>query len=414
MQNSCPPTPDSAPAPRRRKRARLAVAWLFVGVVIGYPVAGLLASARDWDSVAASIPLRIGLILLSAWVWLTTRNPGRGRGGLWLAAFGIAYLVRLLWDIGVAQVPGAVEALAFFVATVAIPAAALWRGVSSLSEAQAMRLMFILGSAICLVALGMHTLGIGQNRSLTEATGRLSFEALNPITIGHTAVSTLISGLCMVRNGLKPGQAPLLIVGGLAAGTTLLLAASRGPLLCLAAAGLVFAVVTGRWFWLALITLALTPFLSAADSQMLARFSAIEQDQSALERLVLQANAIDQFLSRPVLGSAFIELELLEYPHNLFVETAMALGLVGLLLMLFVLAKAWIAIVRHVGAGQLLVALLFVQYFVAAQLSGAIFGHGALAAGMVLLLGANLTRKPRSGTRRDAPCDNRSMSTRIA
>lgn len=411
MQTSRVPAPGTVPPPRRRPR--VAAAWLFVGVVIGYPVAGLLASAMNWDSLMTSIPLRILILGLSTWLWLTTRNPGRRRGGLWLALFGAAYLLRLLWDLGVAQVPGAVEALAFFVATVAIPAAALWRGGSSMSETQAMRLMFVLGSVICILALAMHTLGIGQDRSLTEVTGRLSFEALNPITIGHTAASTLIAALCMVRHGLKPGQAPLLIAGGVAAGATLLLAASRGPLLCLAAAGLVYAVATGRWFWLALIALALTPFLFAADSELLLRFSTIEEDESALERLVLQANAIDQFLSSPLLGSAFVERELLTYPHNLFVETAMALGIVGLLLLLSILVKSGRAIGRHIGSGQLLVALLVVQYFVGAQLSGAIYGHGPLAASLALLLAMTHWRATRP-MRRRAHARNRPMPTGIA
>lgn len=410
MQTSRAPAPGTVPRPRQRPR--VAAAWLFVGVVIGYPVAGLLASAMNWDSLITSIPLRILILGLSAWLWLTTRNPGRRRGGLWLALFGAVYLLRLIWDLGVVQVPGAVEALAFFVATVAIPAAALWRGGSSMSETQTMRLMFMLGTAICIVALTMHTLGIGQDRSLTEVTGRLSFEALNPITIGHTAASTLIAALCMVRHGIKPRQAPLLIAGGVAAGATLLLAASRGPLLCLAAAGLVYAVATGRWFWLALIALTLAPFLFAADSELLLRFNTIEEDESALERLVLQANAIDQFLSSPLLGSAFVERELLTYPHNLFVETAMALGIVGLLLLLSILAKAARVVRHHIGAGHLLFVLLFVQYFVGAQLSGAIYGHGPLVVCLVLLL-AMLSKRKAAETQRQTMTRDRPISTGI-
>ncbi len=377
----------SAPSQRRGVPPRLAAAWLFVGVVLGYPVAALLASAMNWDSEIASIPFRILILVLSVWLWLTTRNPRRRRGGLLLALFGTAYLLRLLWDLSIAQVPGAAEAMVFFLATVAIPTAALWRGATSLSEAQVMRLLFMLGSAICIATLGMHALGVGQDRSFTEVTGRLWFEALNPITLGHTAASTLIAALCLVRHGLRPGHAPLLITGGLAAGTTLLLAASRGPLLSLVVVGFVYAIVTRRWLRVALIALAFTPFLFAADSELLTRFSTIEQDESALERLVLQANAIDQFLSHPLFGSAFVELELLTYPHNLFVETGMALGITGLLLLILILAKVGQAIRRQIGSGRLVVVLLSVQYFISAQFSGAIYGHAPLAACLVLLLG---------------------------
>lgn len=406
-------TPTSVLPGRRLGQPRMAVALLFVGVIIGYPMAGLVASAMDWDSTVSSIPIRVLILILSAWLWLTAGRPGGNRGGLWLGLFGGAYLVRLLWDIGVAQLPGAVEALLFFLATVVIPAASIWRAGSSLDETQTMRLLFILGSAICIFALGLHALGIGQDRSLTEVTGRLSFEALNPISIGHTAVSTLIAALCIARHGLRPGQATLLLAGGLAAGATLLLAASRGPLICLTAAGVFYALATGRWFWVALITLALTPFLFAADSQLLMRFRNLELDESALERLTLQSNAIDQFLSNPILGSAFVDLQLLTYPHNLFLETAMAMGVLGLLLLLIILWKTAKAVRSKVGSGQLLVVLLFIQYFIGAQLSGAIYGNSSLVVCLVLLLRAPSQRMISLG-RRHASMPNRSISKGIA
>lgn len=371
---------------RRGIRPRLGAAWLLVFVVIGYPIAGLMASAMDWDSTTASIPLRVLVLVLSVWLLLSRRNGTNQRGGLWLGLFCGAYLLRLLTDTGITQVPGAVEALVFFLATVVIPAVALWKHADSFSEVQAQRLMFTLGSGICISILGMSALGVGQSRSIAEISGRLSFEALNPISVGHTAVSTMIAALCMVRTGLSPKQAPMLIAGSVAALTTLLMAASRGPLLCLVAAGLVYVMATGRWFWVVLISLALAPFLFAADSEMLMRFTTIQEDTSALERLAVQSNAVDQFLSQPILGSAFVELTSLSYPHNLFLETAMALGILGLLLLVAILAKAGRSFGRQIKEGQLLIPLLFVQYLMGAQFSGSIYANGPLAACLVLLV----------------------------
>ena len=387
--------------PRERVHTRRAVGWLLVAVVIGYPVAGLLASALDLNSVLASVPLRLLVLALSFSVWIGARRPKPHPGTAWLAAFALFYLVRLLWDLTRGGLDGAGEALAFYGVTVLAPALALWGGAAALDQTKVVRLMFYIGSLICASAVLMHLLGVGQERSLSEATGRLSFEAINPITLGHAAATTLIAALCLLRQPLRAADAPLLPAGCAVAAAVLLLSASRGPVLCLAAGLLVYAAATRRWHWLLLMVAAMLPWLADPNGELWMRFasvSAIEEDWSALERLVLQTNALEQFLSNPFLGSAFVELELQTYPHNLFIETAMALGLVGLAVLLPLLWHVVRSAVAHVKAGQLLLPLLFVQYFVGAQLSGAIYGNAALWSTAAMLLGVRLSRPKRSHT----------------
>jgi len=378
-------------------RPRGTVAWLLVAVILGYPVVGLLGSALNVDSVLASIPLRLAVLVLSAWVWLNARKAKAYPGTAWLGAFALLYLMRLLWDIARGGIDGAGEALLFYGVTVVLPALALWRSAPALDEVRAVRLTFFVGVAICGGALLIQLLGIGPDRSLTEATGRLSFEAVNPITLGHAATTTLIAALCLLRRPLRAAGMPWLLAGCAAAAATLLLAASRGPLLCLAAAGLTYAAATRRWYWLLLMAAVLLPWVTDPNSELWIRFASIEEDESALERLVLQANAIEQFLANPIFGSAFVELELQTYPHNLLIETAMALGLVGLSLLLPLLWHLFRSVWAHLKRGRLLLPLLFVQYFIGAQFSGAIYGDAALwsVAAMLLVVGpVRRTRRP--------------------
>ena len=91
----------------------------------------------------------------------------------------------------------------------------------------------LVGGAVCTLAIIMFAFGIGAERRLdtTSMDGRLTFEALNPITLGHIAASTLIALLCLTRFRL-PSQAWMFVFGiGTAAGCALLLAGSRGPII---------------------------------------------------------------------------------------------------------------------------------------------------------------------------------------
>lgn len=377
---------------------RAAAHWLLVLVIIGYPVAGLAASAFDWDSQTASIPLRVAVLLLAGWIIVTSRRRHLPSRGLLLGVFGLVYSARLVWDSTVASVPGAPDAILFFVVTVAVPCAALWVCAREIDHAEAARLMLNVGAAICLVTFCMHTFGIGQNRSMTEMTGRLSFEALNPISIGHAAVTTLIAALSRTQPRLRWGDLPLMFAGGVAALVVLGLAAARGPVLGMAGAAVVYAVATRRWRWIATLALVALVLLMDPETALWQRFGEVESDESSVERLLLQGSAISAFLSSPVWGSAFVEPMDFTYPHNLFIETAMALGLLGLVLLLVLLARSVRAGVRLSAERRLLLPMLFVQYFVGAQLSGAIWGNSAFWAVTTLLVADLAVTRPAPGT----------------
>lgn len=371
-----------------------AAGWALALALVGYPVAGLIGSALDWDSTLASIPFRLGVLALSGFLWTrSTRFRTWAQNSPWLMTFTLLYLLRLLWDFGVAGVPGASEALTFYTIAVLVPAAALGLFAGELREAQAAQAIALTGGVVCVMAVTMYFMGWGMDRSLTEQTRRLSFEAVNPITLGHVAVTTIIAALTILQRGQvgwRRGLAPVLI--GIAL-TCLVLAASRAPLLVLGVCGLTYAVSTGSWrtrlllLGAALLIGAAAFLTTGGESELFVRFSEFEEDDSSLQRLLLQANAITQFLGNPILGSAFTELEFLEYPHNLFIETGMALGVVGLAVMVMLLYVAGGQFVRRLRAGEVLVPLLLLQYFLAIQFSGSLWGSTSFWALMAVVLG---------------------------
>jgi O-antigen ligase len=125
---------------------------------------------------------------------------------------------------------------------------------------------------------------------------------------------------------------------------------------------------------LAASTVLWLPYLLQSDLALFARLLAGGEDESSMERLLLQSNAIGLFMQSPLIGSAFAEFELDTYPHNVFIETAMALGVVGLVALAWALKDGIRGLRSAPHRQSLLLAMVFVQYLCAFQFSGAIYG----------------------------------------
>ncbi|MBC7483362.1 MAG: O-antigen ligase family protein [Rhizobacter sp.] len=318
----------------------------------------------------------------------------------WLLAFWALYGARLLWDGLIGGQPGVPEALVFYVLTVLLPCTALGLNAVRFDERRTVRLLVLLGGVVCIGAIVMNTFGLGQERSLGDITDRLYFEALNPISLGHAAATTLIAAMCATQHRQDKASLLFTLTVAAAAGVCIALSGSRGPTLALGVGALLFVAATGRWGWLALALLVFLPQALNSDAELWQRFLTVTEDNSALERLLLQENAIQQFLSHPLLGSAYVELEFKEYPHNVIIECAMALGVVGLGILAATLWRAAKNAIALTRGGRLLLPLLFTQYFVAAQFSGALWGSSALWACAALLVGLAHSAAPQAASRR--------------
>jgi O-antigen ligase len=366
---------------------------IFVLTVIGYPFFGLLGALIDVDSILISWPFRISVMVLSLLVVFIVMYAGmKCLSYKWLWVFWILYASRLLWDILVADIVGAQTAALFFVAVVVLPCYALACGLLTWRECPTAKLLVTIGGVTCVLAVLMNLLGLGVENSLIEQTSRLGYSSINPISLGHVAVTTLIAGLCLTRHHLNWTTKILVACAALAAVTLLILAASRGPVVAFVACALVFGFAAGQRrliFFGALLTLVMIIF--GRNIELLARFRGIEYDESANDRILLMSSAISEFLNHPLLGSAFVEPLRLTYPHNLIIETSMALGILGLATLVLVILRACVQSWRLLKQKYLLLPLLFTQYMIGAQLSGAIWGNASLWAVVVLLVGYPLT-----------------------
>jgi len=104
----------------------------------------------------------------------------------------------------------------------------------------------------------------------------------------------------------------------------------------------------------------------------------LTEDQSFSGRENLLMTGWQEFVEKPFFGSAFLiqnEKFIGSYPHNLIIESFMALGILGGFIFIWYLKKCLIITRSHIKKNSNLVwiAFLFLQYFIFGMFSGNIF-----------------------------------------
>ena len=180
----------------------------------------------------------------------------------------------------------------------------------------------------------------------------------------------------------------------------LYLAASRGPIISLVCCLAAYFLARGAWVYPIAIAVAIyfaVGVLEVLDVGSLAetlRFSGAGTDTSSLERYEAIDEALEEFDKHPLLGSSYA-LPDGSWPHNLFVEAAMAMGVPGLALFVIVVLRSLSASFWALNAGYRFAALLFIQSVVGGQFSGSLYGWPGLwiAAAVLMALRRNYLRK---------------------
>lgn len=386
-------------------------AWIIALSLLAYPLLGTLVAFTALPSLVASVPVRALVLLLALSLILRTRSAvWISTGASLLFAFWAIYLIRLLWDWWIVGIPVASEFMLNFI-VFSIPTAMAFMHAPAIDERKLSRMLLVLGVVTCLLAIVANSTNLASARSFTEnAEGRLFLDTVNPITYGHVGVTTILATLGMSRYCTRKIEWLGLAAAAALGCTAILLGGSRGPLLALLVCITVAALfVKGyRWLLLPLIAGGFLMFGEASvDSQSLlgSRVTSSVQSDSPEIRVLMAAGAVEQFLESPLVGSAIIERQFEDYPHNPFLEAAMAVGIAGLLLLVIINFRALRRIVGSLRRGNLLVPLLAVQAVVAAQVSGSLAMSAPLWLFLALFAGAERRRRRLLTPHRIPPAD---------
>lgn len=360
------------------------------------------------------MPYRAAFLLASGVVgWTVLSNRARRyRGLVWypFVVFWSLYLVRLMLDTmsppeRLARPIG--EFYLYAIGTCLLPSMAFFGRLDerTIKRALLATLLVTGAGAVATVIFNYQALGTAFGRSVGN-------EYLNPITLGHLAVTLII--LCVYLLLQRPPAVnvpkPALWLGITLGLLCLALSASRSPVVALVVLLLLLCAHAYRRGQ-KLLVLALLAVVAAASplivnvltslgSELVERLTYTLGNYEQEARLGLITAAWGQFLDHPFLGSAVVEKISGNYPHNVVVESFMATGIFGGLAFTTLLLAGLGAALRLILTTRTYawLGLLFIQSVIWANLSGSLYTHFTLWYLLAAVIGAAASKQePPSG-----------------
>lgn len=382
-------------------------------VLIGYASIATLATVMPFGADQVILGYRVVVLMLALLLFSFAIKKVHANIGFYLVlSFLVMYLLRLLFDFLQLSNGNHVVNIITYCGFVLIPVTAILTfNIEQESDRHLSLLIVKFGIGLLLILFLIQITGRGYNpwEEFGGETNRLALEKLNPITIGKSSAVVLIAGLTLLIHYRVKGSPRILTYIAIVLAVIVLLAAnSRGPIVSVTGAllWLFFGTLRRSWFLLsALVAIGVYLFVSTdLLEHVIARFDFdLYENQSNFQRLIFQRAAIDAFADSPILGAFAINpmLPAGSYPHNLFIETAMALGMIGLILILILFLYAGHRIIRFYNSEHPLMTTLLVYYTLAFQMSGSLVSADAF----FMLLGfACVTRRRKIDVLEDRKC----------
>lgn len=362
--------------------------WIISLIIIGYPLTALIGSITNTDNRTSSISFRLIVIsLVCIIILLSTKKTLATRLYKPILLFYSLYLVRILYDLSYGNNIFAYAALEYFIVTVVLPSVGAWLSIDENFQGEKLaKLLLMLG---CLFLLGYALAsqsGYLVNLTQTDDEQRLGLTALNPISLAQSAsIITIVSVHLLINNPTKILKI-ISLLALLFAIPILIQAASRGPIVSLIVV-FVWLIFSKFKQIIYIIPLLATLYLfidfdSYAINRVTELFKGVDNfDQTAMERLDLQASALRDLVENPLFGKHFLDPSwgtLGNYPHNLFIESGMALGFSGLFIFIFLVFKSLKKITTTAKNQYNLIALLFMYFLFSSLFSGSIWASDKL------------------------------------
>jgi hypothetical protein len=248
------------------------------------------------------------------------------------------------------------------------------------------------GTLVVLMLLMFSKLSALQQSALYQEQGRLSGEALNPISLGVYSGSLVIISIYYLLNSrrswLKNKVSLLFSVASVGLGLFFLIAAaSRGPtintffcvlvLLCLRKITKKSAVRMGYFVaFSALLLYMVSPLIQSGgfNLERILSFASEKDAGSRSDLLMVSLNCIFGSVKNFFLGYG-VELEGIGYPHNIVVESFLALGVFGgfVFLVICVITSKRALHLLYFDTGWGWVGLFFIFNFMMSLVSGALY-----------------------------------------
>ena len=396
----------------------LMLAALYALTVVGFPLVSTVPTLVGVDSQVATVPFRIIIVALSVGIlygwWVRGTRVLFNAAVLATLTLWALLVARMFVDTMVDPLPGDLgipvsQFLLLSLGACYLPALAGLEYPDARTLDLARVWIEVLGAIAMLAILYVGLRGVFQGSVLY----RLATPVLNPISVGHLGVSVLIVTMCGFSGSGRGARLlrSLLVVLSV---TVIVGSVSRGPILAALVAALLLAMrpragarirLFGVVLRVALVAGAIGAIAAAISYleesgiiDVVERLTETLQDVASQERTAMIVGAWQQFTEHPFIGSAFVERRFMMNPHNIILESMMAVGVVGLGLLLVSMSASLVATQRvlRIPGNHAWVGLIYVQYVINGMLSGSLFTDGTfwLFGLGVMALAARLQRRP--------------------
>ncbi|TIT21301.1 MAG: O-antigen ligase family protein [Mesorhizobium sp.] len=340
----------------------------------------------DPEGSTGSILVRLAIVLITfgSYVLLPSKLRSSTAALLPMKLFFVLYLCRLVENVYLSSInisPGPMMVFSVFLVS-SVGATLI---IASMDRAIRNTDMILVMNALCVIFL----IGLYLNRDvLFAAQGeRMSIDKINPIAMGHTAFAFLIY-LFLVLGKTRKLTIQAIILGPMLL-MVVVFSKSRGAyiagagsllvyILLLKGSKRVFAVLGALFVAMAILATSGVELIDVVIARL--QTINVDADQSTMVRSQLFAGAWGQFLENPVFGRYAVEMQFNFYPHNIYLESLMAMGALGSLPFAAHILLALRSTVGIIRSGKfplaaVLTAVLFIREAIAGMASGSLWGN---------------------------------------
>jgi O-antigen ligase len=231
---------------------------------------------------------------------------------------------------------------------------------------------------------GLYELFLARNVLASDGSGEEK-AILNPITIGlHGELLAIVSIILNDKN--KKNSISIYKLGIIVGVLTMILGASRGPILGFTICLFIFTLyrlnnlrklsISGTIVFLLILSFAffLVFNLNSDDFYVIERLNSLNEDDT---RKQLLSSALSDFYKNPIFGHQFVLSDGGWYPHNIYLESFMSLGIIGgsvfIILILFTLIKIF-KIFLNKQKTLFITAFIMLIYIIVGLTSSSLYG----------------------------------------
>lgn len=349
-----------------------------------------------------TIPLRITIVLSLFFLWYGAKTKKILWSHKLLIVFFIIYFLRIVYDFLNLEIYylGTSELVLYFFSFAVFPYYFILNVKLSKNDYHKIFLSILVsGVLFSFLSSLFYSKYVGNVTRLTNSN--VGENVLSPLALSYSAALNI--GLLVVyiqHHAIKNIHRVFAWISVVLSIIPLFLGASRGSIFALLIPILIANFQVNRSFAMSILRVVVVVILgiyilvfidnkigSGLVERILSTQTDIENQQSSAIRTIIWDSSWNQFLNHPVFGDKLRVNNWNGYPHNILFESLQTTGLIGFILLMYILSKGITLSFKilKIDKKNSWISVLFLQAFIQQLFSGAIYTGSWLWAALALI-----------------------------